>query len=154
MPRIIARAKKLVRIGNGKNLVDTIYIDNAAQAHVLALDALIKNPGLSGNIYFISQGEPVYLWDMINDILKTAGFPPVTRSIPAWSAWVIGALLEAGYKTVGISSEPKMTRFVARELATTHWFDIGAARRDLGYVPRVSTAEGLQRLQAWLQDGR
>ncbi|MFC1859750.1 NAD-dependent epimerase/dehydratase family protein [Thermodesulfobacteriota bacterium] len=154
VPRIIARAKKLVRIGNGKNLVDTIYIDNAAEAHILALDALTEKSGLSGNIYFISQGEPVYLWDMINDILKAAGLPPVRRSIPPRVAWFIGALLEGIYKTARIKSEPKMTRFVARELATAHWFDIGAARRDLGYTPRISTTEGLRRLEEWLQETR
>ena len=77
VPRIIARAKRLIRVGNGKNLVDTIYIDNAADAHILAADRLGKNPKLSGNIYFISQGDPIPLWDMINHILKAAGIDPV-----------------------------------------------------------------------------
>lgn len=151
VPRIIKRAKRLRRIGRRSNRVDTIYIDNAADAHLLAADRLVADPALSGRVYFISQGAPVPLWDMINDILAAAGKPPVTRSVPAGAAWLAGALLEGGYRLLGIRQEPPMTRFVARELATAHWFDISAARRDLGYAPRVSTEEGLNRLAAWLR---
>ncbi|MEA3427642.1 MAG: 3-beta hydroxysteroid dehydrogenase, partial [Thermodesulfobacteriota bacterium] len=149
--RIIARAKRLVRVGDGKNLVDTIYIDNAADAHILAADRLEENRKLSGNVYFISQGEPVPLWDMVNDILKAAGFAPVKRSISKNTAWMIGAAMEVFYKLFKLTGEPKMTRFVAEELATAHWFDISAAKRDLGYVPKVSTKEGLRRLESWLK---
>lgn len=151
VPRIIKRAKHLARIGNGKNLVDTIYIDNAAEAHILAADSLQDNPEISGNIYFISQGEPVPVWDMINAILKAAGLDPVKRSIPHKIAWLMGALMEMCYHGFNLKGEPQMTRFLADELATAHWFDISAAKRDLGYVPRVSTAEGLRRLEHWLQ---
>ena len=151
VPRIIARAKSLVRVGTGKNLVDTIYIDNAADAHILAADKLEENPDLSGRIYFISQDEPVYLWDMVDDILKAGGLDPVKRSIPRWTAWLIGAIVEFLYNTFNIKGEPKMTRFLAEELATAHWFDISAAKKDLGYTPKVSTEEGLRRLEAWLR---
>ena len=47
-----------------------------------------------------------------------------------------------------------MTRFVARELATAHWFDLTAARRDLGYTPRVSIDDGLNLLKAWFKDAK
>lgn len=152
VPRIIARAKQLVRVGNGQNLVDTTYVDNAAEAHILAADRLEGDHKLSGNIYFISQDDPVPLWDMINNILKAAGLAPVRRSIPKKMAWLIGAVLEFFYKIFNISGEPKMTRFIADELATAHWFDINAAKKDLGYVPRVSTKEGLRRLEDWLRN--
>ncbi len=152
VPRIIARAKHLIRVGNGKNLVDTVYIDNAADAHILAADGLEKNPKLSGNMYFISQGDPVPLWDMINDILKAAGLAPVKRSMPRRMAWLIGFILELAYRTFNISGEPRMTRFLADELAKAHWFDISAAGKDLGYTPRVSIKEGLRRLESWLQN--
>jgi nucleoside-diphosphate-sugar epimerase len=132
-PRLIARAKRLKRIGNGKNLVDTTYIDNAADAHILASDQLEKNPELSGNIYFISQGEPVLAWDMIDATLNAAGLDPVKGSVPYPIAWLAGAL------------------FMAYAVAKAHWFDIGAARRDLGYIPRVSMEEGLRRLEEWLR---
>lgn len=151
VPRIIKRAKRLVRVGNGRNLVDTIFIDNAAEAHVAAADRLEINPGLSGKIYFISQDEPMPAWDIINGILKAAGLEPVRRSIPHKMAWLIGALLECVYKIFNLNGEPQMTRFLADELATAHWFDISAAKKDLGYAPRISTEEGLRRLEHWLQ---
>jgi len=152
VPRIIARANRLVRVGNGKNLIDTVYIDNAADAHILAADALEKNPKLSGNIYFISQGDPVPLWDMINHILKAAGLAPVKRSMPRNMAWLIGVMLELAYRSFNITKEPRMTRFLADELAKAHWFDISAAGKDLGYAPRISIKEGLRRLERWLQN--
>ncbi|MFP4445555.1 MAG: NAD-dependent epimerase/dehydratase family protein [Desulfosudaceae bacterium] len=152
VPRVIERADKLVRIGRGDKLVDTIYIDDAARAHLLAADRLAADPSLSGNIYFISQDEPIAMWDMINGILAAAGKPPITRSLPAGAVWLVGALLEAAYRLTGRKNEPPMTRFVAKELATAHWFDISAAKRDLGYQPRLTIREGLDRLAAWLRE--
>ena len=148
--RIIARAGRLRRIGDGKNLVDTTYIDNAAAAHVLAADRLRQDPDLSGRVYFISQGEPVSAWDMIDAILKAAGLGPVEGTVPRGLAWAMGLFFEKIYSGLRLPGEPPMTRFIANALARTHWFDISAARRDLGYTPTVSTAEGLERLAAWL----
>ena len=148
-PRIVARAARLRRIGDGRNLVDTTYIDNAAEAHVLAADRLRADPQLSGRVYFISQGEPVAVWDMIDAILKAAGRPPVRGRVSHRVARRLGWACEMVYAGLKLPGEPPMTRFVADALARHHWFDIGAARRDLGYTPRVSTAEGLERLAAW-----
>mgnify|MGYP001145761713 CR=1 FL=1 len=150
-PRIIARAGRLRRIGNGRNRVDTTYIDNAAEAHLLAADALKADASLAGRVYFISQGEPVPAWDIIDAILNAAGQGPVQGQVSYRLARTMGLLFEKLYEWLPLAGEPPMTRFVADALATSHWFDIGAARRDLGYAPRVSTAEGLRRLAAWLQ---
>ncbi len=152
VPRILARGKRLARVGDGDNLVDTIYIDNAADAHILAADRLAEDPSLSGRIYFISQDEPVPLWDMVDAILAAGGQPPVRPKISQKTARRSGALFEFTYRLFGIQSEPPMTRFVADELATAHWFDISAARKDLGYEPVVSTEEGLKRLEEWLRE--
>ena len=81
LPRLIARAQELKQIGSGKNRVDTTYIDNAAEAHVLAADRLAENPAISGNKYFISQDEPIPVWDMINAILKAAELEPITQPL-------------------------------------------------------------------------
>jgi nucleoside-diphosphate-sugar epimerase len=151
VPRILARASKLRRIGDGKNKVDTIYIDNAAWAHVLAEKSLRENPSLSGRVYFISQDEPIELWRMVDLILAAGGRPPLKKRISPALAWFAGALCEGLYGTLGLKAEPPMTRFVARELATAHWFNIDAAKRDLGYRPQVSTTEGLRRLKEWLE---
>jgi len=152
VPRIIERANRLVKVGDGRNLVDTIYIDNAAAAHIQAADRLEQNRNLSGRVYFISQDDPVPLWEMVNNILKAADLPPVQRSISRNTAWMIGAGLEIFYKMFKISGEPRMTRFLADELSTAHWFDISAAKKDLGYKPKISMEEGLYKLENWLQN--
>ena len=153
VPRLVrqARAGTLRRVGDGSNRVDTTYIDDAARAHLLAADALQTNPAAAGRPFFISQGEPVPLWELVDRILAAAGCQAVTRAVPRPVAWAAGAMLEAAYTLFRLKGEPRMTRFVANELATTHWFDITAARRELGYEPGISIAEGLRRLDAWLR---
>jgi nucleoside-diphosphate-sugar epimerase len=151
VPRIIRRARRLKRIGDGTNLVDTVYIDNAARAHVLAAQRLKERPSLSGNVYFISQGEPVPLWEMVDRILQAADKDPVRGSLSYRMAWLMGVGLERSYRWLRLPGEPPMTRFVANELSTSHWFNIDAARRDLGYEPAVSTETGLERLAHWLK---
>jgi nucleoside-diphosphate-sugar epimerase len=150
-PRLIARAKKLKRIGSGNNLFDTTYIDNAVDAHLKAAEALEKSPEISGNIYFISQADPIPAWDMIDAILAAAGLPPVKGAVSYKTAWTIGAILEFFYRSFQLSGEPPMTRFLADMVAKSHWFDISAAKKDLGYIPGVSTKEGLRRLEEWLK---
>ena len=150
-PRIIKRAKKLKILGNRKNFVDTIYIDNAADAHILANDSLKKNPLLSGSIYFISQDEPILLWDMIDEFLNIAELPSIKKSIPAWAAWFMGFVFECLFFLLKLKQEPPMTRFIAKELTTSHWFDISRAKKDLHYFPNISTKEGLYRLKKWFK---
>lgn len=150
VPRLIARARagKLKRIGHASKLVDTIFVDNAAVAHVQAADRLAIGSPVAGKAYFLSQGEPVPLWDFINAILAGEGLPPVTAIMPAGVAYALGTVLEWVYVFWRIRGEPPITRFVARQLSTSHWFDLTAARRDFGYAPAISTAEGLRRLRA------
>ncbi len=152
VPRIIQRAHRLRQVGDGSNLVDTVYVDNAAWAHVLAEKALSANPGITGRVYFISQGEPIPLWEMINLILAAGGKPPISRSISPGAALLAGTVLEFIFKLFRLKGEPPMTRFVARELATAHWFNIQAAKTDLGYAAKISTQEGLNRLAEWLKN--
>jgi len=151
-PRVIQRADKLVQVGKRNCLVDTIYVDNAAHAHVLAEQALETNPALSGKVYFISQDDPIPMWDMVNNILKAGGKPPITKVMPHSVVWCVGAVMEGIYSVFHLKGEPKMTRFVADELATAHWFDISAAKKDIGYEPIISTEEGLKRLETWLNE--
>jgi nucleoside-diphosphate-sugar epimerase len=151
VPRILARAGKLKRIGKGDNRVDTIYIDNAADAHIRAADRLAESPQLSGNVYFISQDDPIPVWEMVDRILAAGGKGPVKGSVPVPAALAVGWVLETIYRIFRLKGEPPMTRFLARELSTAHWFDINAAKQDLGYTPKVSTEEGLRRLAEWLR---
>jgi nucleoside-diphosphate-sugar epimerase len=154
VPGILKRAKRLRIVGRTDDRVDTIYVDNAALAHALAAQKLEENPSLSGNIYFISQDDPVSKWEMANAFLDAAGLPPIKKRVSARTAYAAGWCFEKIYTFLGIAADPPMTRFVARELATSHWFDISRAKKDLGYVPEISTQEGLRRLRAWLSRNR
>ncbi len=148
------RAGKLSRIGSFNKLIDTTYIDDAAAAHWLAAERLAPGAACSGKAYFISQGDPRPNWDVVNMILAAAGLPPVARQVPYAAARAAAAALETLWKLSGAKNEPPLTRFVLQQLTTAHWFDISAARRDLGYVPSVSIEEGMRRLAAWLSARR
>ncbi len=154
IPRLVERGRQglLKQVGDGANLVDIAYIDNVADAHWLAAVNLESTATAAGQAYFISQGRPVNLWDWINGIFAELGIPPVTKQVSFGKAYVAGAVLEGVYRILALRSEPLMTRFLAQQLAKSHWFSIAAARRDLGYEPKVSTEEGMRRLVAWLSD--
>lgn len=154
VPGIINHAKSLKKVGRTDDLVDTIYVDNAADAHVLAMEKVAADPSLSGNVYFISQDDPISKWDMADAFLDAAGLPPIQGHVSAKTAYMAGTFFEWFYRLLGIKKEPPMTRFAAKELATSHWFDISRAKKDLGYSPVVSTEEGLKRLKKWFESER
>jgi nucleoside-diphosphate-sugar epimerase len=153
IPRILARARagRLFRLGRRDHKVDAVFVDDAAAAHILAADRLYSGSPIAGKVYFITQDEPWPLWDVVNGILDAAGLPPVTRSVPPTLAYVVGWTLERIYRLLGVQREPPMTGFLARELATAHWFNVEAARRDLGYAPGRSMKEGMELLREWFR---
>jgi nucleoside-diphosphate-sugar epimerase len=144
LPRVLerARAGALAVIGDGRNRVDLTYVDNAAWAHLDAERALV-GPGApcAGRAYFVSNDEPVVLWEWLNGVLRELGIPPVTRRVPLGVATVLGAVTEAVWRGLGLAGEPRMTRFLALALARSHWYSMAPAKRDLGYRVRVSQAE-------------
>lgn len=150
VPRIIeqARAGKVRFVGDGSNVVDTTFIDNAAAAHLAAFDRLAPAAPISGKAYFIAQDEPRPIRDIVNDLLEAAGVAPVTKTIPPAVAYAAGSAAEWFFSRFRPGEDPPMTRFLAEQLATAHWFDLTAARRDLGYSPEVSFREGIERLRA------
>ncbi|QYX66217.1 NAD-dependent epimerase/dehydratase family protein [Shewanella putrefaciens] len=153
VPRVLARGRldKLKLVGREDKLVDTIYIDNAAYAHVLAgLELCQAKPKCQGKAYFLSNDEPITMAKMLNLILACDALPPVTKRVPQSVAYVAGAVLETVYFLLKKQEEPMMTRFVARQLSCSHYFDISAAKRDLGYRALVSINEGMARLKASL----
>ncbi len=153
VPGILKRAGRLKRVGRRDDLVDTIYVDNAADAHVWASEKLASNPSLSGNVYFVSQDKPMSKWEMANAFLEAAGLPPIKGHVSEKTAYIAGSLFEIVYRFFGIQKEPPITRFAAKELSTSHWFDISRAKKDLGYYPEISTEEGLVKLREWLSRG-
>ncbi len=154
VPRVLARARagRLRIIGSGTNRVDMVHVSNAVDAHLLAEQAL-RRPAApaAGRAYFITNDEPVVLWDWINALLAALGEPVITQHLPLGVASALGAACEWAWRLLPLPGEPPMTRFIAAELAKDHWFDISAARRDLGYTPRVSMAEGTKELIAHLR---
>lgn len=153
VPRIVSRARsgQLKIVGDGRNKIDTIYIENAADAHLMAADKLTTGAPCAGKTYFITQGDPRPAGEIINGIVAAAGLPPVTSHVPAKIAYAIGWGMETWYGFWGIKEEPRLTRFVAAELATAHWFNVEAATRDLGFTPKVTIEEGFRRLAEWLK---
>ncbi len=148
IPRLIERGRKglLRQVGAGENLVDISYVDNVAHAHLLAVDNLAGTGTAAGRAYFISQGEPVNLWQWIGELFSRLDIAPVRAKISYPAAYTIGALLEVGYRLAGRQQEPPMTRFLAQQLAKSHYFSIARASHDLGYQLLVSTTEGMERL--------
>jgi nucleoside-diphosphate-sugar epimerase len=166
VPRVLARARagKLRIIGSGRNRVDMVHVENAVDAHLLAEQALgaprssrdqsqPPRPA-AGRAFFITNGEPVALWDWINNLLRGLGEPPINKKVSLGAASLVGAGCEFLWRALPLQGEPPMTRFVAAELAKDHWFDITAARRDLGYAPRVTMAAGTAELIDYLQSER
>jgi 2-alkyl-3-oxoalkanoate reductase len=145
--RIVERAAagRLALVGGGTALVDTTYVDNAVSAHVAALDAVAPGAACSGRAYVIANGEPRPIRDLVAGICRAAGVPFAPRDVPGPAARTAGSLVERVWPLVR-TGEPPLTRFVAEQLGTAHWFDPRPARDDLGWQPSVSLDEGLTRL--------
>ena len=147
LPKMLLRARTggLRRVGNGKNLISVCYVENAAQAHLLALDRLKPGSPVAGRVYFINEPEPVNCWDFINRLLTGSGLPEIGKSVPAAAAHLAGWLLETVHRALGRPEDPPMTRFLAGQLARNHWFRVDRARRELGWEPEVGLEEALRR---------
>jgi nucleoside-diphosphate-sugar epimerase len=153
LPRVLAKARaKRVRMIGAPQKIDTLYIDNAVDAHLAALERLAPGSALAGRAYFVTQGEPLDGPSFINDLLAAAGLPAVNKTVSITTARTIATLIEWLWTILRIRTEPPLTRFVVSQLSTAHWYDISAAKRDLGYTPRVSYADGMQRLRTWLRE--
>lgn len=147
VPTIIERAKagRLMQVGDGQNMVDLCYIDDCVQAHIKAFEALDRNQAARGKAFFISQGEPVNLWNWINQILDYNSLPPVRKKISFKLAYFAAGVLEFIGKTFLENREPLLTRFLVKEMATDHYFDISRARKILEFEPKISIAEGMRK---------
>lgn len=156
IPRVLQKARigKLKIVGNGDNQVDIIYVENAAKAHVMALNGLSTNPAIRGQAYFLGQG-PIKLWDFISLVLKKAEVDPIESQISIRAAYLVGIILEKIWKFAGINNpEPPMTRFVALNLGKDHWFSHEKAYRDFGWKPEITVESGLETLFSSRQNYR
>ena len=154
IPRVLEAAGSgtLMQVGDGSNLVDITYVENGAKAHIQAEEALQTGSQVAGQAYFIGDQKPVKLWHWINELLKAAGVKPVTKSVSYNTARIIGAMFEVLYTVLPLKREPRMTRFVAAQLAKSHYFSHAKAKKDFGYDPEITNAEGLKRTLEWLKE--
>ena len=156
LPRLVQRARRgqLRRIEGPAKRTGHTYIDDAVQAHLLAAGRLLSGgeaaSRISGRPYFITAGEPVEIWTFLNGLLAAAEVPPVEKRVSFRAAMAAGWAFEKLHALAGGKGDPRMTRWIVRELTTSHWFDISAARRDLGYEPKVTMEEGMRRLAEWV----
>lgn len=145
VPTILQRARvdKLVRVGSGMNMSDVCFIDDCVQAHLNACESLDSNPHCRGRAYFITQGEPINLWKWIDDVLVRNGLAPVRKRLAAPIAYMAASICEAWARVTRTSEVPLLTRFLVHEMCSDHYFDISAARRDLGFNPKNSVSQAL-----------
>jgi nucleoside-diphosphate-sugar epimerase len=147
LPRLAAKARggKLALPGPDK-LIDTIYVENAALAHLKALGELTERARCAGKAYFVTNNEPLPQGEIIQKLLAAIGINVTIRAVPVTMAKMAGAVCESVWNTLSLKSEPPVTRFSVEQLATAHWFDTSAAREDFGYEPEITIAEGLELL--------
>ena len=153
IPRLLEKAAKgnLFMVGDGNNYADLTYVENAAFAQLKASESLTEGSRVCGKAYFITNDEPVLLWEFINRILKGTGLDKVKRRLPFKAAYMLGACIESFYSLSMINMEPVMTRFLASQLATTHTYSVAKAKDELGYIAQVSMDEGLDKLFSYLK---
>jgi nucleoside-diphosphate-sugar epimerase len=147
IPTIIEKAQRgrLIRIGEGENLTDLTYIDDCVEAHIAAYESLNTNINAHGRTYFISQGEPVKLWSWVDRVLDAFHMPPVRRSLSFGVARLLARGAEWWVRNLAPNREPFITNFLVTEMATSHYFNISAARRELGYKPRYTINEAMHK---------
>jgi len=148
LPRLAAKARRgsLALPGPDKR-VDTIFVENAARAHVLALTELTASARCAGKPYFVTNNEPLPQGEIIQRLLAAIGIEVRIRAVPVAVAMAAGTICEYTWRALRLRSEPPVTRFSVEQLATAHWFDTRAAERDFGYTPAWTIAEGLERLR-------
>jgi nucleoside-diphosphate-sugar epimerase len=154
LPRVIARigTGRVPQIGDGRNILDLTYVEDAARAHLLAADALAPGSPAAGSVYFITQGEPVNAWSWIDQLMRALGRGTVRYQVPLWMARAACGLLEVAYRALPLPGEPPATRFLANELAMSHYYDISRARSELGYAPQFTMEEATQRTTAYFRE--
>ncbi|MDR1164476.1 MAG: NAD-dependent epimerase/dehydratase family protein [Deltaproteobacteria bacterium] len=155
-PRILSlrRRNRLRLFTGGPYVIDATYIDNAVEAHLLAMARIMADERVAGQAFFIAQDEPLDALEFINLLLKAARLAPVAARTPPWLGRSLARLAEGAWRLGRLRGEPPLTLFAIKQLTTSHYFDLAKAKTLLGYKPKISLSEGLRRLEDYLfRDG-
>ena len=148
LPRLLDKAKGgSLALPAPEKIIDTVFVENAALAHVMALEELAASARCAGKAYFVTNNEPLPQGEIIGKLLAALGVDVKIRAVPAAVARTAGALVEKAWRTFSLKGEPPVTRFSVEQLATAHWYNTSAATRDFGYRPTTSIAQGLEILR-------
>ncbi|MFY9814194.1 MAG: NAD-dependent epimerase/dehydratase family protein [Dehalococcoidales bacterium] len=147
LPNVIKNAKSglNIRLGNGKAQFSHIFAGNAAHAHILAAEHLAPDSPTAGQIYFITDHDPVNFFDFMTPFLEQLGIPVPKRSIPAGPANVLGWCVEK------FSSKSNFNTFTVYCVCVDHTFVHDKATRDFGYQPIFTPEEAFNITLAWLK---
>ena len=153
--RILERsaAGRLPLLSGGTGLIDTLYIDNAADAVVRGYQRL---DAFAGRALVVTNGQPRTIAELLGGFCEAVGVPAPRFSVPAKVAALAGKVIERVWerlpKNVTAGDEPPMTEFLAEQLSTAHWFDQRRTRELLQWEPSVSIEEGYERLGLFYGD--
>jgi nucleoside-diphosphate-sugar epimerase len=136
------RKGRFAWVGGGRHLTSTTHVDNVVEGLMLAAER-----GAPGNVYFVTDGDPVVFREFVTDLLATQGVEPPTRSIPKPVARAIAAGGEAAWRVLPLPGAPPMTRLAYWLSALETTIDISKARGELGYAPVRTIADGLRELR-------
>lgn len=154
IPGLFKHRRWIFKIGNGQNKVSGIYIDNAADAHLLAAVKAFSDERLSGKVFVLAQDEPLILWDFIGKIETWTGKKMVLMSLPKSVVMPVGKMVECFFRLTDINRTPCLSRNIVIELADSHVFNINDLNCSLGFLPSVSVQKGFELYGAWLEHAK
>ena len=139
----MAKTGRFAWIGGGKQLTDVTHVDNVVEGLVLG-----ASNGRGGEAYFVTDGEPVVFREFVSALLQTQGVDAPDRSIPTWVAGPMATLCETLWRFGHLPGAPPLTRFTYWVSLQECTINIAKARRELGYRPVKTRADGLAELAA------
>ena len=150
LPRLLLtlRSGAFRYIGSGEEPLSLLYVENLLDAMLAAS----QRPEALGQIYNVTDGDPVTRRQLIEAICDGLGLEKPTRSVPLAVARAVCSVMESTYRMLGKREAPLLNRFRLKFMATPLTFSIEKARRELGYEPRFSFKEGMAATLAWWRE--
>jgi len=144
--RKLAATGRLYQVGDGLNRVGMTYMDDCIEAHVLAFRGVESDPAVGGQVFFVHGGEPVFLWQWVSQIAEALGLAPVKGNLSKGVMRTAATLCDGLVTLSGGKLHFPLSRYLVTEMTTDHYSNISRARSWLGYEPRVSVEDGIERL--------